>query len=373
MQDAISIPACFSPSPSLESTSNEHETALTRSGQSIFVSVYRTKIADQCRLISITWCKNLMLHGLSVSMSGSEGQTQYSCKVELKPWYFWRKQGSKRLVIEDNYNNNNNKAIDIFWDLKNAKFHGETEPTSDYYVAVVCDQEVVLLLGDMKKEAYRRTRCRPSLIDPILVSKKEHIFGKKKFSTRAKFHEKGRSHEISIECKNNNNKKGSNNNNNNRGGDNNNNNNNNNYNGVVHHHHHNNNHHHQPELEIRFDGHLVIHVKHLQWKFRGNERIHLNKMRVEVYWDVHDWLFNQGLKHALFIFKPVLLSTSKSSSLSSSSQSPLSSSPSTPLSSNTTGSSSAGSSSMLEGLNSVSSSSSSSSEFSLFIYAWKVE
>ncbi|XP_052114723.1 uncharacterized protein LOC107478911 [Arachis duranensis] len=358
MQDAISIPACFSPSPSLQSTSNGHETTLTRSSQSIFMSVYRTKVADQCRLISITWCKNLMLHGLSVSVSGSEGQTEYSCKVELKPWYFWRKQGSKRLVIEDT---SSNKDIEIFWDLKNAKFHGETEPSSDYYVAVVCDQEVVLLLGDMKKEAYRRTRCRPSLIDPILVSKKEHIFGKKKFSTRAKFHEKGRCHEISIECKNNNIKGSS----NNGGGDN---------NGVVQHNHH----HHQPELEIRFDGHLVIHVKHLQWKFRGNERVHMNKMRVEVYWDVHDWLFNHGLKHALFIFKPVLLSTSKSSSLSSSSPSPSplsSSSPSsTPLSSNT--GSSAGSSSMLEGLNCVSSnvsSSSSSSEFCLFIYAWKVE
>ena len=151
-----------------------------------------------------------------------------------------------------------------------------------------------------ENEAYRRTGCRPALIDPILVSKKEHIFGKKKFSTRAKFHEKGRWHEISIECKN----KG-----------------NNNYNvdslnGV------------QPEMEIRIDGHLVIHVKHLQWKFRGNESIHLSKMRVEVYWDVHDWLFSPGLKHALFIFKPILSSsTTTITSMSSSSPSLSSSSP----------------------------------------------
>ncbi|XP_027339528.1 uncharacterized protein LOC113853226 [Abrus precatorius] len=327
MQDSIGIPACFS---SAVKSIDDHHTAVTRSGQSVHVSVYRTKIADHCRLITITWCKNLMLHGLSVSVEGPEGEseTQYSCKVELKPWYFWRKHGSKRFMVDGN------KAVDIFWDLKAAKFNGETEPTSEYYVAVVCDEEVVLLLGDLKKEAYRRTGCRPALIDPILVSKKEHIFGKRKFSTRAKFHEKGRCHEIQIECKN----KGIN------GGD---------SSSEV-----------QPEMEIRFDGHLVIHVKHLQWKFRGNESIHLHKMRVEVYWDVHDWLFSPGLKHALFIFKPSLSCTTSMSSynsLSSSSSPPLSSS-STPLSTQT------GSSGSVEGFTV-----SESSEFCLFLYAWKVE
>ncbi|KAE9610099.1 hypothetical protein Lal_00006199 [Lupinus albus] len=313
MQDAIGIPACFS---STEKLSDEHG-AVTRSGQSVYMSVYRTKITDQCRLITITWCKNLLLHGLSVSVDGSEGETQYTCKVELKPWYFWRKQGSKRFTVDG-------KSVDIFWDLKSAKFNGETEPSSEYYVAVVCDEEVVLLLGDLKKEAYRRTGCRPALIDPILVSKKEHIFGKKRFSTRAKFHEKGSWHEISIECKIN---KG------NSGDDFH-------HERVV-----------QPEMEIKIDGHLVIHVKHLQWKFRGNESIHLSKMRVEVFWDVHDWLFSPGLKHALFIFKPNLSSPSSMLSLSSPSLS-----------------------THIKRYESVEGFSvSGSSEFCLFIYAWKVE
>lgn len=336
MQDSIGIPSCFS-SSSEKLNDQDHGAAVTRSGQRVYMSVYRTKLADHCRLITITWCKNLLLHGLSVTVESPEketGQTaHYSCKIELKPWYFWRKQGSKRFTADG-------KAVDVFWDLKGAKFNGETEPTSEYYVAVVCDQEVVLLLGDLKKEAYRRTGCRPSLIDPILVSKREHIFGKRKFSTKAKFHEKGRCHEISIECKN----KG----NIGNGSDS--------VNGVqlqV-----------QPEMEIRFDGHLVIHVKHLQWKFRGNESIHLNKMRVEVYWDVHDWLFSPGLKHALFIFKPVFPSTISMSLSPLSSSSPLlsSSTSSTPLSNQTVSSS-----------NSTSISHHESSEFCLFVYAWKVE
>ncbi|BFG32461.1 hypothetical protein CerSpe_187350 [Prunus speciosa] len=292
------------------------------------MSVYRAKIADQCRLITITWCKNLLLHGLSVSLEGPDGENQQTCKVELKPWYFWRKQGSKRFTVDG-------KAVDIFWDLKSAKFNGGTEPKSEYYVAVVCDEEVVLLLGDLKKDAYRKTGYRPALTDPTLVSKKEHIFGKKKFSTKAKFYERGRLHEIAIECKN---RAGSISNGNS-------------LNGV------------EPELEIRVDGHLVVHVKHLQWKFRGNESIHINKLRIEVYWDVHDWLFSPGLRHALFIFKPVLPSSTSLSPLSRSSSSspPFSSLSSTPLSSQT----SLGS---VERLNA-----SGSSEFCLFLYAWKVE
>jgi hypothetical protein len=63
-------------------------------------------------------------------------------------------------------------------------------------------EEVVLLLGDLQKDAYKKIGCRPALIDPILVSRKEHIFGKKMFFTRIKFHEKGSFHEVSIECKN---------------------------------------------------------------------------------------------------------------------------------------------------------------------------
>ncbi|CAH1423264.1 unnamed protein product [Lactuca virosa] len=302
LHDPIRIPACFSASGSDET----HSTTVTKSGQTLFMSVYKTKLAGDCRCITITWFKHLLLHGLSVSIDGPESHSpetdQYTCKVELKPWCFWRKQGSKRFSIEG-------KALDVFWDLKAAKFHGETEPISEYYVAVVCDQEVVLLLGDLKKDAYRKTGCRPALIDPILVSRKEHVFGKKKFSTRLKFQEKGRFHELSIECKNR------------SGGD-----------GV------------DPAMEIRIDGQLMIHVKHLQWKFRGNESIYFSKVKIEVYWDIHDWLFSPGLRHALFIFKLSIPATS-----------PAISTPSSPLSSQSSGSE--------DWLH----------EFCLFLYAWKVE
>ncbi|KAK1433859.1 hypothetical protein QVD17_10777 [Tagetes erecta] len=310
LQDPIgitAIPSCFS-----SGAGDDQYAAVTKSGQTLFMSVYKTQIAGTSRCITITWFKHLLLHGLSVSVDGVEStQTEPTCKVELKPWCFWRKQGSKRFTIAG-------KTLDVFWDLKAAKFNGETEPSSEYYVAVVCDQEVVLLLGDLKKDAYRKTGCRPALFDPVLLSRKEHVFGKKKFSTRLKFHEKGQFHNLSIECKNKSSGKD--------GG--------------------------FPAMEIRIDEHLMINVRHLQWKFRGNECIQFSKVRIEVYWDIHDWLFSPGLRHALFIFKVAVPVSS-----------PAISTPCSSLSLDTDSGSGGVDGFDSSGLN----------EFFLFLYAWKVE
>lgn len=153
---------------------------------------------------------------------------------------------------------------------------------------------MVLLLGD-KKEAHQKTGCRPATIDATLVSRLEHVFGRTRFATRARFQQKGggRQHEIAVEY---------------TGGG-----------GNV-----------DPEMVVRIDGAEAIYVKHLQWKFRGNECVTVGRARVDVYWDVHDWLFHPagagagagGLRHAVFIFKPVSFLTSSSSMpLSSSSTS----------------------------------------------------
>ncbi|GAB2280528.1 hypothetical protein Dimus_015154 [Dionaea muscipula] len=312
INEAIGVPACFTSGDSKPANDDQ---ARPGPPQSLIMSVYRTKIASQCRLVTITWCKNLLLHGLSVSVDGPGGDHHYHCKVELKPWYFWRKQGSKHFIVDG-------KTVDVLWDLKAAKFNGEVEPQSDYYVAIVCGGEVVLAVGDQKKEAFRKTGCRPSLIDPTLVSRKEHVFGKRRFSTKIKLHEREKSfsHEISIECI---------------------------YGGLS------------PEMEIRIDGQVAAHVKHLQWKFRGNEFIDVNRKRVEVYWDVHDWIFGSGLRNAMFLFKPSTSSPPPSSSSPASSSS--SSSP-PPLADDAGGGGGGEQQLQLE-----------SPECCFFLYAWKAE
>ena len=67
-----------------------------------------------------------------------------------------------------------------------------------FYVAVVFDLELVLLLGDMKKDAYRKTRASQSTMNVPFVARREHIYGKKIHSAKAQFCDNGQFHHISI-------------------------------------------------------------------------------------------------------------------------------------------------------------------------------
>lgn len=230
-----------------------------------------------------------------------------TCKIDLKPWYFWRKDGHKKITIDE-------RNLHVYWDLRQAKFAGEPEPLSDYYVALTADSEIVMLIGDRRTEAIKRIGARLASIEATLVSKKEHVFGKKRFGTKARFSETGKWHDVVIEC-------GS-------SG----------VGGRL-----------DPQMVVRVDGDVVIHVKHLQWKFRGNETVALTggRERVEVYWDVHDWLFSPGMKHALFIFKP--LKSVRSSVISATMEE------------------------KIEVIGQGLSSAAAADSFCLFLYAWKIE
>ncbi|KDP22998.1 hypothetical protein JCGZ_01720 [Jatropha curcas] len=195
-----------------------------------------------------------------ISRQESDSGLEETCKIDLKPWIFWTKKGCKSFELEGS-------QVDIHWDLRSARFCGSPEPCSDFYVALVSDGEVVLLLGDHKKKAYKRTKARPALSEAVLFYKKENVFAKKSFSTRAKFDQQKQEHDIVVESSTTGHK--------------------------------------DPEMWISIDGLVVIHVKNLQWKFRGNQTVMVNTQPVQVFWDVHDWLFNNAATgHGLFIFKP---------------------------------------------------------------------
>ncbi|KAF9610654.1 hypothetical protein IFM89_023910 [Coptis chinensis] len=231
-----------------------------KSAQCTVTCVYHAKLVGMCRNVTVVWCKNLINHSLNITVDSPGDENNYTCKIDFKPWHFWTKKGFKPFDVEG-------KRVDVFWDLRRAKISGSPEPYMDYYVAMVFDEEVVLLLGDYKKKAYKRTKSRPSLADAVLVWKKENVFAKKCFSTRAKFDQRKKDHDIVVE--------------NSVGGP------------------------RDPEMWISIDGIVLVHITSLQWKFRGNETVLVNKMPVQILWDVHDWLFSTpGSGHGLFIFKP---------------------------------------------------------------------
>jgi hypothetical protein len=101
------------------------------------------------------------------------------------------------------------------------------------------------------------------------------------------------------------------------------------------------------------DGIIMIHVRNLQWKFRGNQTVMLSRQPVQVFWDVHDWLFSTpGTGHGLFIFKPGVPEPEDDKD----------------------GSSYGGQSDTSDGSMYFSTRSiSATAEFCLFLYAWKIE
>lgn len=244
------VPSCFAGESKGETIEN------------LVASTYQTKMGGRTRDIIVTWCKNVKGQGLCVSVGGPLG-SRIVCKVKKRPWNFWRKQGSwKRSDVI--YGN----RIKVFWNLRSAEFVAGPEPERGYYIAVVYNEEMVLLLGDMEEEAYRKTMSRPSSM-AVLVSKEEHVLGKECFATVARFGDGERSHEVSVECQTK------------QAGD--------------------------SALVISVDRELAVEVKHLFWKFRGNGTIYVEGVPVQILWDMHDWFFNPGLgHHAFIVFKSML-------------------------------------------------------------------
>ncbi|KAL8166418.1 hypothetical protein V2J09_007917 [Rumex salicifolius] len=132
-----------------------------------------------------------MGQGLSVGVDDSTNQSL--CKADIK-WWFSKKRGSKTIEVDDS------RSIDVYWDLCSAQFGSGPEPSEGFYLAIVFDRQMILLLGDMKKEAFRKTSAAPVNSGSNLVSKRENVYGKKVFFTKAQFCDNGRVHDLMVEC-----------------------------------------------------------------------------------------------------------------------------------------------------------------------------
>ncbi|KAJ4727457.1 Plant protein of unknown function (DUF868) [Melia azedarach] len=251
------FPSCFGENGVQVADSSSSST--TKAAQNLVTCVYQCKLNGRSFLITITWTKNLMGQGLSVAIDDSTNQCL--CKVEIKPWLFSKRKGSKNLEVDSS-------KIDIYWDLSGARFGSGPEPLEGYYLAVAYNQEMVLLLGDLKKEAYRKIDTAPVNSNSIFIAKKEHIFGKKFYGAKAQFCDQGQMHDVTIECDTIDVK--------------------------------------DPCLVIRIDSKTVMQIKRLKWKFRGNHTILVDGLPVEVFWDVHNWLFGNAMGNAVFMFQTCL-------------------------------------------------------------------
>uniref|UniRef100_A0A6N2KNH6 DUF868 domain-containing protein n=1 Tax=Salix viminalis TaxID=40686 RepID=A0A6N2KNH6_SALVM len=204
-----------------------------KAAQNLVTCVYQCKLRGRSCLITVSWTRNLMGQGFGVAIDDSTSQCL--CKVDIKPWLFSKRKGYRNLEVDSD------KVI-IYWDLSNAKFGSGPEPLEGFYLAITFNQEMVLLLGDMK-EAYKKIEGAPVHSKANFIARREHIFGKKFYGAKAQFSAKGQIHDVTIEC---------------------------------------------DTVDVK-DPCLVIRID--------------SKM---CFWDVHSWLFGNAMGNAVFMFQTCL-------------------------------------------------------------------
>ncbi|KAE8718905.1 Integrase-type DNA-binding superfamily protein [Hibiscus syriacus] len=256
-----SLPSCFSPSAA-EEDEDTFKASLpppppqTAGKTDVTTSFYDTNLG----IFSLTWSRTFLGSSIIFNLHPSSHfspSSSLSFRFLIKPFVFWKKYGNKKLSTTPN--------IHVFWDFSRAKFGSGPEPESGFYIAVVVDGEMILLVGDSNREAYAKTRAQ--IQNPgkaqALVFRREHLFGNKSYTTKAIF--AGKRREVSIECRVND----------------------------------------SPELCFSVDDERVLRIKHLKWKFRGNEKIEVDGVSIRVSWDVYNWLFDRDSNngHAVFAFK----------------------------------------------------------------------
>nr|GEU89506.1 hypothetical protein [Tanacetum cinerariifolium] len=224
-----------------------------KASQNIVTCVYKCKLLGKSRLIIINWSKNLVGHCFSVEIE--DLTRKCLSRTDVKPSLFTKRKGSKCVLVDF-------VTVDVYWDLTNARFGSSPEPVEGYYVGLGFKGEMVLLVGDLKKEVLKKTKYMPT---SSRILKREHVYGKKVYATRAQFKDNGQIHDLRIECD---------------------------TFGLD-----------DPKLVVRLDSKIVMQVKHLVWKFRGNSTISVDGIPVEVYWDVHNWLFGSPAGNAVFMFQ----------------------------------------------------------------------
>ncbi|KAJ1288983.1 hypothetical protein BS78_02G130800 [Paspalum vaginatum] len=260
--------------------------ALDRSLQAATASVYRVALSSRKEFrIKVTWTRGVAgagapaaggPTGLAVAIDdGSRapaalGTPRRTTATPAPAHHVLpKKRGTRSFISEAG------TAVSIYWDTAEAKYppSGAPEPSRDYYLAVVADGELALLLGgggDAERDLGRRFAAAPRR---ALLSRREQVRGpfappaystapaaaQLVHTTRCRFRDDGAEHEVTVAC---------------RGDE----------WGAR-----------DGEVAVSVDGKKVVEARRVKWNFRGNRTAVLGDGAVvEVMWDVHDWWFAAG-------------------------------------------------------------------------------
>lgn len=264
------IQGCFSNPGSPVSTRSKNVTTYTSSKESLITCIYQTRLIDSPIFLTLTWSRTPYSHSLTI-----HAPEFFSITISLQPStfsIFRTRPGSKSILLSQTHDQHEREhpKIKLYYDFTRAEFAqpNSAEPESRFYLALARNGRVEFLLGDLQDELARRLGHGRVTIDSgesTLLSRREHVFGRRIFATRSEF--LGSTRTIEIECS---------------GG----------------------------TLKVKFDGEMKVNVKRLAWKFRGNERMVIDGVGVEFYWDVLNWVnhnnggnFMSAQRNGVFVFQ----------------------------------------------------------------------
>ncbi|CAO2837115.1 unnamed protein product [Amaranthus hypochondriacus] len=266
------IQGCFSnPGSPISSKTKNIGVPITSScssRESLITCIYQTRLCDSPILITLTWSKTPCSHSLTIHAPDC-----FSFTISLQPSTFslFRiRPGSKSVLLNQTHEDYQNSKIKVYYDFSRAVFTqlNSAEPESRFYLALTRNGKVEFLLGDLHDELTRRLGNRRATIraaESTLVSRREHVFGRRIYATRSEF--LGLTRLIEIECS-------------------------------------------SGTLKVKIDGEVKVNVKRLAWKFRGNERMMIDGVIVEFFWDVLNWVNNNNnggnlsaQKNGVFVFQ----------------------------------------------------------------------
>ncbi|KAL7226157.1 hypothetical protein ACSBR1_021314 [Camellia fascicularis] len=236
--------------------------------QNSITSLYKISLSTQKNfLITATWSKNTTTNqGLTINFGEENNSHPSSFKLNTNSKLLRKKKKGHKYIEFDN------SKFEIFWDFSAAKYSTNgPEPIDGYYVLLIIDSELGLVLGTTFSDeaVMKRLKSGTKLAKSSLISRREHFSGNTLYSTKARFSDSGDAHDILIRCSGENE-------------------------GLK-----------SPVLSVCVDKKPVIRVKRLQWNFRGNQTIFVDGLLIDLMWDVHDWFFNNPASsgYAVFMFR----------------------------------------------------------------------
>ncbi|XP_073013760.1 uncharacterized protein [Typha latifolia] len=229
----------------------------SRSIQSAVTCLYRTRLSSSNKdlLVRLDWSKGHLGPTLSVGVDDDPSLHQWEPNA-MSCQQLRKKKGTRTFT-------SGNSNVALFWDISSARYGSGPEPIADFYVVVMVDAEFALLLGDTSDECTKKFDSATPAAKFSMVARNEQVLGHALYSTKSRFREDGREHEITISYNNN-----------------------------------------ESELSVCVDRKRVVYVRRLMWNFRGNQTIFIDGSPVDMMWDVHDWWFsNSSGGCAVFMFR----------------------------------------------------------------------